>query len=163
MTYERKQKNHKLGICRNKLFNYLSSVGVRPYGNIVEFGHGFRMWGVNNLNENRLYYSDLKVIAVWRGKYDGWQSIPKEVHDGISTNKLVQTYEKDEGYDYEYKPKIKRRGPRFEIKVTTNGKTTIYSSAIECAKSVGFHRDTVYRRLASGKEIEGMTFEKVFQ
>lgn len=148
--------------CRNKLFNYMHEGDIQPYGNITEFRTGFRMWGMDKrTGVSNLYYSDLKCIAIWRGNKAGWQNIPKDVHAKLNKNKMIQTYEKDDNYDCEYIPAAKTRKPFFRIKITTNGKETIYDSANECADKIGMTRENIYKRLASGATLEGTKFEKI--
>lgn len=72
------ESTKKLETCRNKLFNYMEARNIRPYGNIVEFGHGFKIWGekiVNGKRINNLYYADSRRVAKWRGNKIGWITI----------------------------------------------------------------------------------------
>lgn len=156
------ESTKKLETCRNKLFNYMEARNIRPYGNIVEFGHGFKIWGakvVNGKEENKLYYSDLRCIAIWRGNKVGWKSIPKNIHNEIRT-KRPPKFKEDDFYKY-YKPADKRKEPKYRIKVTKDGVETIYDSVTECAEALGINRTYIYKRAAVVNPRTGYIFEKI--
>lgn len=142
------QATRNLDDCRNKLFKYMRENNIKPYGTIVEFRKGFKMWGEkieNGKASSNLYYVDYECIAKWRGNRIGWESL-------VKTKKKVNV------------PKIPYCNPNRPLhpfKAIYDGKETLYENARKCAESLGIDVTYVYQMSRNGKTYKGIRFEKM--